>query len=218
MATDVAKPAAARPIAPTAAAQARPVVPVKWWAGLGGLILAFEIYVLVRWITGPFFTTVPGGATPLPTFMKIGLIVMQVLSIPVALLVIYRVVVRPWRRDHHLGIDGLLVIAFSTMWFQDPLSAYAGHWFTYNTHLLNFGSWVSSVPGWMSFSRPGQMIAEPILLIPGVYVWVFLLTTLLGCRIMRATKARWPSVGPLGLAGACFVSMMAFDVVFEGII
>ena len=110
------------------------------------------------------------------------------------------------------------MIAFATLWFQDPLSSWGGHWFTYNAWALNFGSWAASMPGWLSFAEPGKMVLEPILIIPGVYVWVFVLTMFLGTAVMRKTKERWPRMGKMGLIGICFAVMCTFDIVFEGLI
>jgi hypothetical protein len=196
----------------------RRAVPVKWWAGLGALIVAFIAFVLIRWVTGPFFEQVDPGPSQLPGYMKVSLITFQALCIPAALFCIYWFVVRPWRRERRIGVDGVLVLAFSTLWFQDPLSAYGGHWFTYNSWALNFGSWVNSVPTWLSFGEPGRMLVEPVLIIPGVYVWVFVLTMMLGTWVMRTAKRRWPAMGKLGLVGICFAVMCAFDIVFEGLI
>ena len=197
---------------------ARRIVPVKWWAALGALIVAFIGFVLIRWVTGPFFEQVDPGPSQLPGYMKASLIAFQALCIPAALFCIYWFVVRPWRRERRIGVDGVLVLAFATLWFQDPLSAYGGHWFTYNSWALNFGSWVNSVPTWMSFGEPGRMLVEPVLIIPGVYVWVFVLTMMLGTWVMRTAKRRWPAMGKLGLVGICFAVMCAFDIVFEGLI
>ena len=34
------------------------VKPVQVWAAVGGAVLAFQMYVWIRWITGPFFERV----------------------------------------------------------------------------------------------------------------------------------------------------------------
>jgi len=73
---------AARPASPsgvptptnTSVAEPRRIVPVKWWAGLGALILAFITYVLIRWVTGPFFERVPTGPTDPPAYMKVAIV------------------------------------------------------------------------------------------------------------------------------------------------
>jgi len=186
------------------AVQARPVAegpgtsaPVKWWATVGGLAVVVIIAVLTHWVTSPLFKTVPVGPTPVPTFMKVAIVFFEVTCIPVALACLYFLVIKPWRRNGKLSVDGALTIAFATLWFQDPMSAYSGHWFTYNSWALNFGSWVNSVPYAIGKAAPGAMVVEPILIIPGVYVWVFVLTMFLGCWVMRTARNRWPQLSPV---------------------
>jgi hypothetical protein len=204
--------------APPEVVEPRRLRPVVAWAVVGAAVLAFEVFVLARWVSGPLFETVPVGPSDPPTFMKVAMVVFQATCIPAALFCLYWFVVRPWRRDGKLGTDGALVIAFATLWFQDPLSAYSGHWFTYNSWALNFGSWVNSVPGALGAAKPGAMLVEPLLVIPGVYVWVFVLTMFFGAAVMRRIRARFPRMGVLGLSACCVLVMWAFDVVFEGII
>jgi hypothetical protein len=112
----------------------------------------------------------------------------------------------------------LLVAAFATLWFEDPLSAYYGHWFTYNANLVNFGSWVHAVPGWVSPGGPGRMLVEPILVIPFVYVYFIMVGILFGCWVMRRAEARWPGASTAQLVTACFAAMCVFDLVAEGLI
>jgi hypothetical protein len=204
------------PLAPVA--QRRQFKPVKWWAALGTLVLAFEVVVLARWVTSPLFHRVPTGMDQPPLFMKVAIVAFEVSCIPAAIACLYLLVVRPWRKTGRLTTDGALTLAFATLWFQDPLSAYSGPWFTYNSWAINFGSWVNSIPGALAPAKPGKMILEPILIIPGVYVWVFVLTMFFGSWVMRRAQARWPKMGSVGLTVACFAVMWAFDIVFEGLV
>lgn len=192
--------------------------PFLWWSLLGLGVILFEIYVFGSWITGPHFKPVPPGPTPIPEWMKVVLDVWQVAGLFGAAFVFYWFLFRPWRREGRVTTDGYLVIAFATLWFQDPLSAYFGHWFTYNTHLVNYGSWVMEVPGWQSFGEPGAMIAEPILLIGPVYVYFIMVATVLGCYIMGKIRARWPRIKTPLLLAICFVVMMLVDFVGEGLV
>lgn len=194
------------------------VPPVTWWAAAGALILAFEIFVLTRWISGPLFHTVPVGPTPVPTYMKVALTVFQVTSIPLALLCGYLFVIRPWRRDGKLSVDGAFTIAFATLWFQDPLSAYSGHWMTYNSWAINFGSWLNSIPFALGKAAPGAMLVEPILIMPGVFVWLFVVAMVCSCAVMRAAHSRWPQLGPVRLGLICIAVSWIVDFIFEGLI
>jgi hypothetical protein len=194
------------------------LLPIKLWATLGAVILAGELYVLARWVTGPYFKRVPSGPSVPPTWMKVVLNTWQALSLPALVFLLYWFAIRPWRRERRLTIDGLLCVVFLFLSFQDPLSSYINNWFTYNSYLVNFGSWVKDIPGWMAAGKPGAMVVEPILFTPAAYVYFCLLLTMLGCWVMRWTKARWQEVGPLGLVAGCYAFMVVCDFVIEGLI
>lgn len=193
--------------------------PAFWWALFGAGVLVFEAFVLARWITGPDFKTVPSGPSRPPTYMKVALISWQAIGMPLALGLLYLFLVRPWRRERRVTTDGLLVVAFFVMSFQDPLSDYFGYWFTYNSYMVNFGSWASSVPGWLAYARPGHMIASPILAMPPFYVVALFVACWLGSWVLRTVRARWPRLGPAALVGiVLFPTMVLFDFVLEGVI
>jgi hypothetical protein len=196
----------------------RETPPVKIWATLGGLILAFIVWVLFRWITGPYFQRVQPGPDPLPGWMKANLIFWQIASPLAAIALLVHFVARPLLRRRPLSTDGLFIIAFATLWFQDPLCNYAGSWVTYNAWMFNMGSWHASVPGSVSYAAPGHMLAEPLLLIPALYVYFFWLACVGGAWVMRRAAARWPQSAKLTLIGVCLATMVAFDLVLEGLI
>jgi hypothetical protein len=192
--------------------------PVKIYAALGAVLVLFMAYVWGKWILGPNFERVDPGPTEAPGWMMFALRAFEVGGILLAGFVIWRFVVQPWRRDGRPGTDGLLVIGFATVWFQDPFSTYYVNWFTYNTNLVNFGSWVQDVPGWVSYGGPGGTIAEPILFIGPSYVYFLLLGVVLGTWTMRKAKERWPALQPYQLVLICFVAMCALDLVAEGLV
>lgn len=192
--------------------------PVVILATLGTLLLAFEAFVVIRWITGPYFMRVEPGPSQPPTWMKVELILWQTLSIPAGLALIYQFIIRPWRREGRVGIDGILVAAFSTVVFQDPLSSYGGHWFAYNTWMWNRGSWVNSVPGWNSYGKPGAMLTEPVLFTWPAYIYIFVITMVVGSAFMRRMRKRFPTVGNVPLIASCYGVMIIFDILLEGVI
>jgi hypothetical protein len=101
--------------------------------------------------------------------------------------------------------------------FQDPLSNYLrSAYFTYNTYWLNFGSWTTNVPGWLSPN--GNLLPEAIFTwtIPSYVVLIFG-GSLIGCALMRRAKRRWPQIGTPGLVGLCFLAMALTDAILEPI-
>ena len=197
---------------------ARWLVPLNAWAAIGALALAFIAFVLIRWVTGPFFQRVAAGPDTPPAFMTANLIFWQVVSTPAALALLYYFVIRPYRRERQIGVDGLLVLAYATIWFQDPLSDAGGQWFTYNAALVNFGSWANSVPGWSTYGSPGHMLVEPLLVIPALYVYFFWIAATLGSKLMRVTKRKWPTINDAGVVAVCFGVVLLIDLVLEGLL
>jgi hypothetical protein len=196
----------------------RQVIAVKWWAGLGAAVILAQAAILIAWVSSKWFHHVSSGPTSVPEYMKIGMIAWQVILPVSGLTLLYLFVIRPWRRERRLTTYGLLVVAFSTLWFQDPLSAYGGEWFTYNAWQVNMGSWVHVIPGWLSPGTPSHQIAYPLLVVPGAYIAIFLLVSFLGSRLMARVKSWRPGTGRLALVAICFVAMALFDVVFEGLV
>ena len=145
-------------------------------------------------------------------------LVWQIAFAAIALGFVYWFLIRPWRRDGRPSTDGLLCVAIAFLFFQDPLSSFTGHWFTYNMNLLQYGSWVNEIPGWMAFGAPGENVGEPLVFTGAVYIWAFFGMTLLGCAIMRAARSRWPTLRTPWLIGICFLTLFVADVVLEGLI
>ena len=200
------------------ATAAKPTLPVQVWATIGGLALAFILFVWGKWITGPYFQAVPAGPSRPPTWMHELHVVWQFVFAAIAVGFLYWFLVGPWRRDGRASTDGLLCTAIFFLFFQDSLSSFTGHWFTYNMDLLQFGSWVNEVPGWMAYGAPGANVGEPIVFTGAVYIWAFFGMTLLGCAIMRFAARRKPSLGAPSLIAICFATFFVADVVLEGII
>jgi Spirocyclase AveC-like len=206
-----------RTTAPEARARAQ-TPPIVWWATIGGICLAFALYLLIAWVTGPYFEHVPSGPSVPPLWMRVILISWQAIGIPVALGLIYWFLIRPWRRERRITFDGLLCLSALMVVWQDPLSSYFNHWYTYNSYLVNYGSWVKEVPGWMSYSEPGSMDVEPIIWTPFLYVYLFFGGAVFGCWVMRKANERWPQMGSMGLILFALLAGMLVDFVAEGLL
>jgi hypothetical protein len=190
---------------------------VEAWAFLGGALLLLQLYVWFRWVSGPYFLEIPPGPTPLPTLMKDLLLINTALVCVVFPGAVYYFLIRPWVRERRVTTDGMLLVSFGLMSFQDPFLNYTNTWCTYNSFLFNRGSWVQDVPGWHSWGIPGHMMAEPILMVMPGYS-LLLLCTMLVCWFMRRVKSSYPNLSAARLIAVTFAFCVVMDVVMEAFI
>ena len=191
-------------------------IPIKVWACIGGIVLAFEAYVLTKWITGPYFTPVEVGPSEVPQWMMMTLRTIEVVTLSLWLWCIWHFIVRPWRKEHRITVEGLLCVALGLVgYFLDNLCNYGGAVFTYNTAFLNLGSWIYEVPGCVLPGKPGASLSAPLWGL-SIYASVIFLAPVVGCAAMRKLKKYRPQITPLGLLGSIFCVMTLFDIVFEG--
>lgn len=195
------------------AIQARTTKPVNVWAAVGALVLALEVFIVVSWLTSGQAHRTPTGVTPVPQWMKIvGHTWEGVISAGCVTFVLW-FLVRPWRRERRVTIDGMFVIVFLLMIWQDPIANYVQPLVTYNTVFVNWGSWSTHVPGWLSPN--GNLFAEPLLWSATGYVVVLYGGVLVGNAVMRRAKNRWPRLGNLGLITVCLSFFILLDFVME---
>jgi len=180
------------------------------WATLGGVLLAVEAWALAGWVVSGDASSTPTGADPVPGHMKVAIHGAEAVSVVAFVVFVALVVVRPWRREGRITLDGLFCLAFFTVFWQDTFSNFFQHWFSYNAEFIDLGSWDSHVPGWLA--PHGNLVAAPLFL-HLAYVWGIFGAALLGCVVLRRAKTRWPRLGPAGLMGIAF----GFFVVVEGL-
>ena len=104
----------------------------------------------IKWVSGPFFTPVPKGPSDPPTLMKVILTVWTTVILVGMPFAVWCFIVRPWRRERRITLDGMLMVSCGLIFFQDPLLNYINTWCTYNTWMSNHGAWSSNIPGWQS--------------------------------------------------------------------
>ncbi|BDB41194.1 DUF5135 domain-containing protein [Mycobacterium kiyosense] len=196
----------------------RTVKPVQIWAAIGGALLVLELYVWIRWVSGPYFQRVPAGPSEPPWLMKVPLMANAIILWIAAPFALWWFIIRPWRRERRITLDGMLLASMGLMFFQDPLLNYFNTWCTYNTWLFNRGSWSSHIPGWVSPEEPGRQVAEPLLTNAPGYAYGVLLITIVGCWVMRRIKARWPDISNLRLIAVTYAFTFVLDLLMEGCI
>lgn len=201
------------------AVDARRIQPVVWWAGAGALMLAVIAYIMIRWITGPYFKAVDPGATPVPDTQQVALLVIQIGGTLAAVWCLWHFLVKPWRRDGKPTSEGLLALAYATLYVQDPVSLSNGYWFTYNASMFNMGSWAPYLPFFNAPSgQPGDMLAEPIFGMGSGYVYFWIVGVWAALTCFKFGMRRFPRLGPVGGIACAYMGSVLFDVILEGFI
>lgn len=183
------------------------------WTGIGAFWMAVIVYVFATWLLSGNAHTTPTGVTPVPEFMRINAIFWQAFLLLLSAILFYVVVIKGWQREGRLTLYGMLYIASQLMWWQDALLNYFSPIFSYNSILVNWGSWNASVPGWVSPN--GEKMPSPVLLYLGLYPVFFCGATVLLVAAMKKVKARMPQIGNATLLTIMFVALGAFAVLAE---
>ena len=180
---------------------------------IGAGCVAFQVYLFTAGFLRNF-TPTPTGPTPIPGLMKFGIVAQEAIGIVLWLAVLYWVIARPWRREHRLTFDGLMILCFmfATYW-QDLLSNYTQISNMYNSGFINFGSWYSNVPGWLA--PGGHLMPEPIIWAMPAYCYAIFGGIVLSNAFMRRVKARWPQLGTVGMMATCWAFFLFVDLLIE---
>jgi hypothetical protein len=195
------------------ASDTRRIKPVKWWAAIGAACIALQTYVFIAWLTSGEVKPTSPGPTEMPTWMLVSIRTQEVVGVLATIAVGWFFLVRPWRRQGHISLDGMLFVCFLLIWWQDPLINYSAPVATYNANLLNFGSWTTKIPGWLTPN--GQLFPEPVIWASTAYLTAVFGAAVFSNVVMRKAKQRWPGIGTLGLIGVCVGFFIVFDLVAE---
>jgi hypothetical protein len=198
---------------PTAVTFERRTPPVKVWALVGLAFLLFEAYLMIAWVASGDAKPSPRGPTPISATYQTVIYVWEIANVIACVLFLYHFLVKPWRREHRVTLDGLLCVAFLLLFWQDPLSNYYQTAVTYNAAQTNFGSWVMHIPGW---NAPlGNQLGWPIVWGPPAYLYFWMLSVIAGGWIMTRAKRRWPRLTRLQIIVICYFTMAVVDLIGE---
>lgn len=196
--------------------------PVRVWALVGAVMLAFEVYVLARWLTGGGLRPADPGPDVVGPGTRVFFVVLQVVVPLAAAVALWFWVVRPWRRERRLTTDGMIVLAGAMLFFWDMSLNHTATALLYNSNFLNFGAWANGAwPGWMS--PHGDRLPEPVLICEPGYTSMVFAQVMLVLFVLRRINARRlaasrPRLGPLAALGFLVGSLIVSDTVIESIL
>ena len=193
--------------------EGRRTEPIYIWSAIGIFFLLLQIYVYGGWILSEDFKPSNPGTDVMPAYTAFLAVFFQFSNVALAIGVL-AYAVRTCRREGRVTIALLFVLAWLTTLWVDPLANYFRLVYTYNSHMINFGSWANFVPGWVM--PRGNLIAEPVVFLVGAYVSIIPLQCWFMAWTMRLAKARWPGITTLGLVGICFLGGFTTDLIIEG--
>lgn len=203
-------PARATSVAPEAA-RSRPVL---FWAAVGAIIIAFQVYVLAKWLTGPNFAETLPGPDDASDTAKAYYLALQIGVTLATLICLYFWVVRPWRREGRMTTDGMLAISGGALFFWDMCMNFTSVQLLYNSNFFNRGAWASG--SWPSWTSPNaNLLPEPIFVtVPGYTCLVFAQVVFV-LWLIRKVKARRPDLGVAGTIGLIVVGLTIVDSLIE---
>lgn len=194
-----------------------PAAPVKTWACIGAVFLAFIFWVIYNWVTAPYFgPTELAPGVEVPINFKIGVWAVTIGMGLVWLYLIWSQIIQPIRKTGQPNTLGLLGIAFFVAIFWDPSMNWIQVGCVYNPYAPNLGFLSAEIPGWLSPN--GHLLPEPLLTWAGGYPGFLLWMTFGGLATMRFMKARFPGISNVALSACGIFAAMVVDLVLESLL
>jgi len=175
-------------------AQIKTIRPVLFWSSLGTVFVVIAAYIYISWIASGNATSVNPGPDPIPGATRWAMTAFQI-ACPILALVAIGYVIRKSMRERQLCVEAAIVIGSAIAWWHDPLINWFQPALFYNAGLVNFGNWTQNIPGWLS--PDGRLMAEPVLMIGMIYIWMPLAMGSLARWAMGRARHRWPALGPV---------------------
>jgi hypothetical protein len=177
-----------------AVVQIRMVRPVLVWSAIGAICVAVAAYVYTSWIVSGDATPVGPGPDPIPGGTRLAITIFQI-ACPVLAVGAVVYVVRKSIHERQLCVEAAIVIASTIAWWHDPLINWLQPALFYNAGLVNFGNWMENVPGVLA--PDGRFLAEPVLMIGVIYIWMPLTVGSIGRWAMGRGRRIRPALGPI---------------------
>jgi hypothetical protein len=180
--------------------------PARIWAGLGVVFLAFQAWVLGRWVIGTGVHVTFNRNADISVGHAAVLWGVQGLTVAVVIVVVV-VLVRQCRRERRLTFDTAITIGFTLSAWQDPLLLYFKPIYFVNQYLVRFNlNWAPYFPGW---SRPDDPQSITMVIYPSGLTYPSLMAGIwIQCRLTNWVAQRRPHWGTPRILAACILAGM----------
>ncbi len=185
------------------------------FAAWGLLMVVTGLYAWGQWIASSDFKPSPMGADPLPNQVYWTLRITEVVAVSCAGLLLWKFMIKPWRREGRITWDGMFMIAGFLTWWTDPIDNYFNFTFMYNSGFYNMASWTAYIPGWEAPNQ--QLFPEPLFFVGGLYIWWFITPVAAGCWVLKQMYEKKPHWSLATKLTVMFTIFGLFDFVAENI-
>jgi hypothetical protein len=192
--------------------------PVTLWAVIGVIVLVIAGQAWIRWFaSGSQFSPAPlHNANHYAQWRWITLRAVEAISALVFVWLANLTIVKPLRRDRHLGIDGKIFIACLIGSITDGVLNMFQYLFAWNAHSVNLGSWSGFLPLHSAHANPRY--AEALVWGLPMYVYFCIGVAIAGCLLVGRLRARFPSISNVHALFYVFVGAFVFDFIVENAI
>jgi Spirocyclase AveC-like len=191
--------------------------PVAVWAAVGVVWLVVGGQAVIRWIfCDTEFAPAPRrGPDRMDTGQVLAIRVFEAISFAVLVALVWYCVVRPWRREGTLSLDGKFVLGGMAAFIADGFLDVHTYLFAWNSYSINMGVWTRYLP----FHNPdmSSRYAESLLWGPPMYVYFCAGVAIAACQLVRWLRARWPRISYAGIFVVVYLVEFAFDFVVENL-
>jgi len=177
-------------------------------AVVGVLAVAVQLWAYAAWLLSPDFATVT-SPQPAPDSIRAGVVQAQLVSVAGTVLWL-GYVVWDWRRRRRLTWPLLWTVAWTLVFWQEPLVNVRTRTFSFNKEFANWGDWTAHLP----FVRDTSPLPEAILLEGLVFVYLLPLVAMATAALMRFLRRRLRLPSPV-LVLVAWVAVGLFDMLFE---
>lgn len=164
-----------------------------------------------RWVLSEDFARSDPGADPYPYLWYLR--AFEIGATVAGVVMLWLWVVRPWRRERRVPIDGKILLGMMVAYVVDPTLNVFNHSFAMNAHSLSFGSWGELLP--IGSSPRQERFAEGLLWAPQLYMYFGLLAAMAGCVLLRRLRRWMPRASMPTVYAVLFVVFMVADCVAE---